>query len=1172
MKKLIFALFVSALIVLTIVPLYAQVEMLSNGDFESWTVNGTAGPPDNWSLSSSSFFSASQEATTVHAGTYSVNLTWSTTSTRNLEQMDIPVMADSAYILSAWVYDNDPDGRVRVNIRWEYSGGGYISNSYSDYSSDNSNWLLLSTDSVTAPSNAAQCKVRIACYDISGWDGDATVYVDDASLSKVIPVGPTTIYDVQFNNTTQGSDSSCYPSPEDGNTVTITGVVTGITENTSYDNFWIQDSSGLWHGIYAFDNSIHPSRGDSITLTGSISEYWGLTEIDPSSHQVHATGRPEPSPIKVTSADLAGGCSAIGESYEGVLVRIDSVVVTQDLNEHSEWYVSDDGGATECQIDDKCFHYNPTVGESLTYIIGVVHYSYSEYEINPRSIDDIGRLGGPPPFLSIYDVQFNNTNQGSGDDCYPSPYEDSLLTITGVVTGITRNIGYDNFWLQDSAGCWSGVYIFDNTISPSVGDSMTITGSISEYYGLTEVSVSEYETHTHGVSGFTPIALTADDLDDGCSTTGESYEGVLVRIENVVVTDTSGFTVHGEWYISDDGGAHQCQIDDMCFPYEPEIGDTLTSIIGVVHYSGGEYEINPRSASDIVPLHPDSTLKIYLIDVGQGDATLMVSPAGKTLLMDGGQYGMGYDRIVPLMDNLGVGHLDFMVASHYDGDHIGGLDEVVNGGYPPGIAYDRGDSVGGNQFNQYLDAIRDVRQTIDTCQVIDLGGGVTITCLTVDACICQDGCVDTTGTSETENSLSVGLLVEYGDFDYWVSGDLTGGGFGTANVESVAAEVIGDVDVLRVNHHGSGTSTHWHFTNTLLPDVSVISVGDNDFGHPHQWILNRLNDLITMQAIYQTETGSGGTADKVQVANGTVLIETDGSTYTVSGGDLIPTTYDVDEVRFSPTVVINEVMKNPAYPPADEDGEWFELYNATDEVIDLQNWTIKDDYLDNFVITSSLEILPHGYVVFGTNGNPEQNGGYTPDYVYNWFNDFRLSNADDEIILMNGDQVVDFVYYDDGLNWPDDEDKSMQLSNPYLNNNVGANWASTTDSTYGTGHYGTPGYQNSNYIVAVGNRSETQLPITFHLSQNYPNPFNSNTVISYQLSAVGNRRSAVSLKIYNIAGQLVRTLVDGAKQPGRHSVVWNGMDKEGHSVASGIYLCRLRVGNLSQTMKMVLLR
>ncbi len=98
------------------------------------------------------------------------------------------------------------------------------------------------------------------------------------------------------------------------------------------------------------------------------------------------------------------------------------------------------------------------------------------------------------------------------------------------------------------------------------------------------------------------------------------------------------------------------------------------------------------------------------------------------------------------------------------------------------------------------------------------------------------------------------------------------------------------------------------------------------------------------------------------------------------------------------------------------------------------------------------------------------------------------------------------------------------------------------------------------------------LPKDFTLFQNYPNPFNSATLIRYQLSAVGRPRSAVTLKVYNILGEEVRTLVNEEQDPRNYVVVWDGKDSQGKEVASGIYLCRLRCGSLSQIRKMVLLR
>ncbi len=88
------------------------------------------------------------------------------------------------------------------------------------------------------------------------------------------------------------------------------------------------------------------------------------------------------------------------------------------------------------------------------------------------------------------------------------------------------------------------------------------------------------------------------------------------------------------------------------------------------------------------------------------------------------------------------------------------------------------------------------------------------------------------------------------------------------------------------------------------------------------------------------------------------------------------------------------------------------------------------------------------------------------------------------------------------------------------------------------------------------------------LGQNYPNPANPSTEISYSLGQSG----PVTLKIYNPKGQLVRTLVDDIKASGTYTVRWDGRDKSGALVASGIYFYRMVTGNYSQTKRMILLR
>lgn len=100
---------------------------------------------------------------------------------------------------------------------------------------------------------------------------------------------------------------------------------------------------------------------------------------------------------------------------------------------------------------------------------------------------------------------------------------------------------------------------------------------------------------------------------------------------------------------------------------------------------------------------------------------------------------------------------------------------------------------------------------------------------------------------------------------------------------------------------------------------------------------------------------------------------------------------------------------------------------------------------------------------------------------------------------------------------------------------------------------------------------DRRLPARYQLAQNYPNPFNPDTDIRYQ---IGDSGSSVrtTLKIYNILGQEVRTLVDEVKQPGYYTVTWNGRDHSGNEVASGAYFYRMKAGDFVATRKMLLLK
>ncbi len=94
------------------------------------------------------------------------------------------------------------------------------------------------------------------------------------------------------------------------------------------------------------------------------------------------------------------------------------------------------------------------------------------------------------------------------------------------------------------------------------------------------------------------------------------------------------------------------------------------------------------------------------------------------------------------------------------------------------------------------------------------------------------------------------------------------------------------------------------------------------------------------------------------------------------------------------------------------------------------------------------------------------------------------------------------------------------------------------------------------------------LPIEFSLKQNYPNPFNASTLIRFDLPSNAN----AVLKIYNIRGQEIKTLVNGEQMAGRQSVRWDGKNAAGQPVSSGVYIYRIEAGRFSQTQKLILLQ
>jgi hypothetical protein len=108
----------------------------------------------------------------------------------------------------------------------------------------------------------------------------------------------------------------------------------------------------------------------------------------------------------------------------------------------------------------------------------------------------------------------------------------------------------------------------------------------------------------------------------------------------------------------------------------------------------------------------------------------------------------------------------------------------------------------------------------------------------------------------------------------------------------------------------------------------------------------------------------------------------------------------------------------------------------------------------------------------------------------------------------------------------------------------------------------------SSSATAVSSREENKLPTAFALAQNFPNPFNPETKIAFQLSTPDR----VELSIFTVTGEKVRTLVATPLAAGTHAAIWDGKDRSGNNLASGIYLYRLQIGAAQLTKRMLLVR
>ena len=278
---------------------------------------------------------------------------------------------------------------------------------------------------------------------------------------------------------------------------------------------------------------------------------------------------------------------------------------------------------------------------------------------------------------------------------------------------------------------------------------------------------------------------------------------------------------------------------------------------------GAKYILRHRPQEVPTPFVTQGRLQVYSLDVGQGDSELIVTPEGKSVLIDAGPPGAG-DEVVAALRKKNIQSLDLAVATHPHSDHIGGMRPVIEN-FEVKNFLDSGRDYPSKEYKRMLDAINDKNIKFIVAKKgmkFDLDSGVKLEVLNPQGN--GQWITKVREGGSLENANSVVLRLDYGNFSMLFTGD----------AETETEDVMMNsgarlrAQVLKVGHHGSRYATSGEFLEAVAPEAAVISSGaGNRYGHPTKQTIDRLQKAGVK--IYRTDL------------NGEIAIISDGAKFEI---------------------------------------------------------------------------------------------------------------------------------------------------------------------------------------------------------------------------------------------------------------------------------------------------
>lgn len=382
------------------------------------------------------------------------------------------------------------------------------------------------------------------------------------------------------------------------------------------------------------------------------------------------------------------------------------------------------------------------------------------------------------------------------------------------------------------------------------------------------------------------------------------------------------------------------------------------------------------------PSEASGLLRVTFIDVGQGDAAWLNTPDGLDILIDGGE-DTEDSELFSYLQAHGVTDIEALILSHGHTDHVGGLVTILE------------EDMDVDQAFHNCDPNPDAPPIYQTFQDLLTDEGIPTTCVRDGDTIPSGAYVSAVAVHPPEplmpgtvskalNNNSIVLRLTYGSIDFLFTGDVQSEG---ENVICGGGSTI-EAEVLKVAHHGSDYSSTEAFLTKVDPEIAIISVGANSYGHPGEEALQRLADAGA--SIYRTDQC------------GTIVVTTDGTTYSV----------ECESYVYLPIVMRSYSGPVPVYIETlrdDTSDEYVQITNRGTTAQDMTGWQIHS------VVGDQWYTFPSGYILAAGTSVRVHSG---PDAFENpptdllWGHAYIWRNEGDEAILYDdASNLVDSYSY-----------------------------------------------------------------------------------------------------------------------------------------------------------------